>query len=157
MDAKVSWSTGMSFTGSANTGFNVPLGADPSVGGANDGFRPLELMAVSLAGCTAMDVVSILSKKQQQVAEFEVRVHADQRSDHPHVFTGAVITYLVSGKNVEEAALLRAIELSATRYCPAQAMLSSVFPIKMEYEIFDGEGETRKSTAKGEWTPKQTG
>ena len=154
MDAKVIWSNGMSFTGTANTGFNVPLGADPSVGGANDGFRPLELMAVSLAGCTAMDVISILRKKQQQVTEFEVRVHADQRSDHPHVFIGAVITYLVSGKELDEAALVRAIELSATRYCPAQAMLSSVFPIKMEYEVFEGEGEAKKSTFKGTWTPK---
>lgn len=154
MDAKVIWSKGMSFSGTASTGFNVPLGADPSVGGENDGFRPLELMAVSLAGCTAMDVISILRKKQQQVAEFEVRVHADQRSDHPHVFTGAVITYLVSGSNLDEAALLRAIELSATRYCPAQAMLSSVFPIKMEYEILEGQGESRKVTAKGEWSPK---
>lgn len=154
MDAKVIWSKGMSFSGTAGTGFNVPLGADPSVGGENDGFRALELMAVSLAGCTAMDVISILRKKQQQVAEFEVRVHADQRSDHPHVFTGAVITYLVSGTNLDEAALLRAIELSATRYCPAQAMLSSVFPIKMEYEIFEGKGESKKETAKGEWSPK---
>jgi putative redox protein len=154
MDAKVIWSKGMSFSGTAGTGFNVPLGADPSVGGENDGFRALELMAVSLAGCTAMDVISILRKKKQQVAEFEVRVHADQRSDHPHVFTGAVITYLVSGTNLDEAALLRAIELSATRYCPAQAMLSSVFPIKMEYEIFEGQGESRKVTAKGEWSPK---
>jgi putative redox protein len=154
MDAKVKWSSGMSFAGTADTGFNVPLGADSSVGGANDGFRPLELMAVSLAGCTAMDVISILRKKQQQVSEFEVRVHADQRSDHPHVFTGAVITYRVSGTNVDQAALVRAIELSATRYCPAQAMLSSVFPIKMDYEIFEGEGETRKLSAKGGWTPQ---
>lgn len=154
MDAKVIWSNGMSFTGTASTGFNIALGADPSVGGANDGFRPLELMAVSLAGCTAMDVISILRKKQQRVAEFEVRVHADQRSDHPHVFTGAVITYLVSGKGLDEAALVRAIELSATRYCPAQAMLSSVFPIKMEYEVFEGEGEVKKPTFKGTWTPK---
>jgi putative redox protein len=154
MDVKASWSTGMSFTGTANSGFIVPLGADLSVGGANDGFRPLELMAVSLAGCTAMDVISILRKKQQQITEFEVRVHAEQRSDHPHVFTQAVITYLVSGIKVNEAALVRAIELSATRYCPAQAMLSSVFPIKMEYEIFEGEGEARKSTVKGEWASK---
>jgi putative redox protein len=154
MDAKVIWSNDMSFSGTAGTGFKVPLGADPSVGGANDGFRPLELMAVSLAGCTAMDVISILRKKQQKVAEFEVRVHADQRSDHPHVFTGAVITYLVSGKELDESALVRAIELSATRYCPAQAMLSSVFPIKMEYEVFEGEGEAKKSSFKGTWIPK---
>jgi len=154
MDAKVIWSNGMTFTGTADTGFNVPLGADPSVGGANDGFRPLELMAVSLAGCTAMDVISILRKKQQQVAEFEVRVHADQRSDPPHIFTGAVITYLVSGKGLDEAALVRAIELSAVRYCPAQAMLSSVFPIKMEYEVFEGGGDEKKATFKGTWSPE---
>lgn len=154
MDAKVSWSKGMSFTGTANTGFNVPLGADLSVGGENDGFRPLELMAVSLAGCTAMDVISILRKKQQQVTEFEVLVHADQRNDHPHVFTEAVITYLVSGTNLDEAALVRAIELSATRYCPAQTMLAGVFPIKLNYEIFEGEGESKKPMVKGEWAPK---
>ena len=63
MDAKVTWQQGLSFTGSANTGFEVPLGVDPDVGGANDDFRPLELMAVSLAGCTAMDVISLLRKK----------------------------------------------------------------------------------------------
>jgi putative redox protein len=154
MDAKVIWSKGMSFTGTADTGFSIPLGADPSVGGENDGFRPLELMAVSLAGCTAMDVISILRKKQQQVAEFEVHVHADQRSDHPHVFTGAVITYQVSGTNLDEAALVRAIELSATRYCPAQAMLSSVFQITMEYEIFEGVGEAKKTKVKGSWPPR---
>ncbi len=66
MNAKVTWKNGMSFTGSANTGFELPLGADPSVGGANDGFRPLELMAVSLAGCTAMDVISILRKNNRR-------------------------------------------------------------------------------------------
>ena len=155
MDAKVTWSNGMSFSGTADTGFNLALGADPSVGGANDGFRPLELMAISLAGCTAMDVISILRKKQQQVSGFEVRVHADQRSDHPHVFTGAVVTYLVSGKGVEEAALIRAIDLSATRYCPAQTMLSAVFPITLEYEIYEGDGDARKLSVKGNWIPKK--
>ena len=155
MDAKVTWSTGMSFSGTADTGFNLALGADPSVGGVNDGFRPLELMAISLAGCTAMDVISILQKKKQQISSFEVRVHADQRGDHPHVFTGAVITYLVSGKDVEEAALVRAIELSTTRYCPAQTMLSAAFPISLEYEIYEGEGEAKKLSVKGNWIPEK--
>jgi putative redox protein len=155
MDAKVIWSNDLTFTGTANTGFIVPLGADPSVGGADDGFRPLELMAVSLAGCTGMDVISILRKKQQHVTAFEVLVHADQRSDHPHVFTQAVITYRVTGHNVEESSLTRAIELSATRYCPAQAMLAKVFPIKMEYEIFEDEGDLKESVKKGIWTPKE--
>lgn len=137
MDAKVTWKNGMTFTGSADTGFEVPLGAHPDVGGANDGFRPLELMAVSLAGCTAMDVISIVRKKKQEVAAFEVKVHADQQGEHPHVFTSIVIEYHFSGNNIDEAAVLRAIELSATKYCPAQAMLGKVVPMEMKYFIRD--------------------
>lgn len=154
MDAKVTWSNGLSFSGTANTGFTVPLGADPSVGGANDGFRPLELMAVSLAGCTAMDVISILSKKRQDVTAFEVQVHADQFDGHPHVFTRAVITYVVAGHAVDEAAVVRAIELSSTRYCPAQAMLAGVFPMTLVYEIYEDKGDGVKELVKrGEWKP----
>lgn len=154
MDAKVTWSQGMSFTGSADTGFNVPLGAHPSVGGANDGFRPLELMAVSLAGCTAMDVISIIQKKKQDVTAFEVQVHAEQQSEHPHVFTRAVITYLVTGHNVDEAALLRAIELSATKYCPAQSMLAKAFPMELVYEIYEGKDGAKELVKQGKWESK---
>ncbi len=76
-------------------------------GGANDGFRPLELMAVSLAGCTAMDVISILKKKQQAVTAFEVKVQADQAEEFPKVFTRALITYLVTGHSLDETAVRR--------------------------------------------------
>jgi putative redox protein len=154
MDAKVTWKEGLSFSGSAETGFVVPLGADPSVGGANDGFRPLELMAVSLAGCTAMDVISILRKKQQDVTGFEVRVQAEQAGEHPHVFTRAVITYDVRGHGVDEAAVLRAIELTATKYCPAQAMLSRAFPMDLVYEISEQEADGSLRPVKtGRFTP----
>jgi putative redox protein len=151
MDAKVTWKEGMSFTGTANTGFSAPLGADPSVGGANDGFRPLELMAISLAGCTAMDVISIVRKKQQQVTDFEVKVHADQRGEHPHVFTHVVIEYHFHGTNIDEAAVLRAIELSATKYCPAQSMLAQVTPMQLKYFIFNAASKTL--VKEGEWKP----
>lgn len=137
MDAKVSWKDGMTFTGTADTGFSVPLGAHPDVGGANDGFRPLELMAVSLAGCTAMDVISIVRKKKQDVTTFEVKVHADQQGEHPHVFTHIVIEYHFSGNNIDEAAVVRAIELSSVKYCPAQSMLGKVVPMEMKYFIRD--------------------
>jgi len=152
MRAQVTWKNGLSFEASADTGFTLPLGADSSVGGANDGFRPLELMAVSLAGCTAMDVISILRKKQQQVTGFEVKVHADQQGEHPHVFTQAVIEYHLRGQALEEAALRRAIELSALKYCPAQAMLSRVFPISLQYFIYDLQGAL---LLQGEWQPPQ--
>lgn len=149
MEAKVTWSNGMTFTGTANTGFSVPLGADPSVGGANDGFRPLELMAVSLAGCTAMDVISILQKKKQAVSAFEVQVDAEQFNGHPHVFTKAVIKYIVRGQGIDEAAVVRAIELSATKYCPAQAMLAKVFAMDLIYEIYEDESLVKR----GAWAP----
>ena len=156
MDAKVTWSQGMSFTGTADTGFKLPLGADMDVGGANDGFRPLELMAVSLVGCTAMDVISILRKKQQAVTGFEVQVQARQAESHPHVFQHAKIVYLVSGHAVDEAAVLRAIELSALKYCPAQAMLSKVFPMDLVYEIYEDKANGEKELVKqGQWLPPQ--
>jgi len=156
MDASVTWSKGLTFNGTANTGFSVPLGASPEVGGANDGFRPLELMAVSLAGCTAMDVISILQKKRQQVTAFDVKVHAEQAGEHPHVFTDIVIEYEITGHEVDEAAVLRAVELSAVRYCPAQNMLDKVVPIKLNYTIFEGDSVEHRNTVKsGEYLPGQ--
>ncbi|MGB8981947.1 MAG: OsmC family protein, partial [Anaerolineales bacterium] len=105
-----------------------------------------------LAGCTAMEVVSILQKTRQQVTQFEVRVEAPRSEDHPRVFTSALITYLVTGKNVEESSVLRAIELSATKYCPAQFMLAQAFPMDLRYEIYEDEGNgNRRLTSQGIW------
>jgi putative redox protein len=150
MDAKVIWKQRLTFTGTANSGFDVPLGAETRVGGDEDGFRPMELIATGLAGCTAMDVISILQKKRQDVTAFEVRVNAGRAEEHPKVFTSAVIEYIVSGHGVEEAALLRAIELSATRYCPAQAMFEKVFPISLHYQIYEEENGERRLVKSGE-------
>jgi putative redox protein len=150
MDANVTWKQGLTFTGRADSGFSVPLGTDPQLGGANDGFRPLELMAVSLAGCTAMDVISIMRKKQQDVRAFEVQVHTDQAQDFPKVFTHTLITYIMTGHGVDETALRRSIELSATKYCPAQSMLSQVVPMELCYEIYEGESiQERELVKKG--------
>jgi putative redox protein len=157
MDARVNWKKGLSFTGTADTGFELPLGADPEVGGANDGFRPLELMAVSLAGCTAMDVISILSKKQQDVTGFEVHVHADQAEHPPRVFTRAVITYRITGRQVDEAAVRRAIELSAVRYCPAQAMLRKAMLMDLQYEIYAEGSGNAKPVIQGQFLPSPDG
>ena len=155
MEASVTWKGRMSFTGQADSGNPVQLDSDPSVGGDNSGARPMELIAIGLAGCTAMDVISILNKKKQAISSFEVQVHAGRAAEHPKVFTEAEIEYLISGRSVDEAALLRAIELSALRYCPAQAMLSQVMPIRLTYRIFEdpeqgGEPQLVKS---GAWLP----
>jgi putative redox protein len=137
MDAKVIWKEGLSFTATADSGFTVNLGASPSVGGKSDGFRPLELMLISLIGCTAMDVISILRKKWQDITRFEVKGHAEQAADYPRVMTRAVVEYHVTGHQVDEAAVVRSLELSATRYCPAQGMLDQVMPIALQYFIYE--------------------
>ena len=137
--------------GTAGTGFDVPLGAGDAVGGDNDGFRPMELLAVGLAGCTAMDVISILRKKRLDVTDFEVKVNVDREDEHPKVFTGALIEYSVTGHDIDEKAVLRAIELSSTRYCPAQAMFGKLFPITLKYHIYEDQGgEERNLVTSGE-------
>ena len=135
MQASVIWKQKLSFTGTADTGFSLPLGAKPEVGGDNDGFRPMELIALGLAGCTAMDVVSILQKKRQDIRSFEVVVNGERADEHPRVFTQLEIEYRIRGVDVDQAAVERAIELSETKYCPAQAMLGEVVPINIKFTI----------------------
>jgi len=125
----------MSFDGTSDSGFTVPLGTTPEVGGDDDGFRPLELLAVGLAGCTAMDVVSILTKKRQELTGFEVRVHADRQDEHPKVFTHLTIEYVLSGNDLSREAVERAVQLSADKYCPAQAMFAKIVPIDLKITI----------------------
>jgi putative redox protein len=138
VEAKVTWKGKLSFTGTADSGFTVPLGSDPSVGGDNDGFRPMELMAISLAGCTAMDVISILQKKRQEVTAFEVKIHTERADEFPKVFTHILVEYIVTGHSLDPAAVERSIDLSKTKYCPAQAMLSKAVTIGHQYTILEG-------------------
>ena len=112
----------------------------------------MELLALALASCTAMDVLSILVKKKQILTAFEVQVHASRAHEHPKVFTGAVIEYLVSGKAVEEAAVVRSIELSGPR-SPAQAMLSQVMPMQLIYSIYEESSQENALVKSGEFIP----
>jgi putative redox protein len=86
---------------------------------------PVESIVVSLAACSAMDVISIAAKKRQVISRYEVRVEAVQRDEYPQVLVRAEVTHDVEGPAVDEAAIRRAIELSATKYCPVNAMLSA--------------------------------
>lgn len=135
MDAKVVWKQKMSFEGTSDSGFRVPLGTVQALGGDDDGFRPLELLAIGLAGCTAMDVISILTKKKQDVRDFEVKVHAERAEEHPKVFTHLTIEYVVSGQNIDRSAVERSVKLSETKYCPAQAMFKKITPIDLVITI----------------------
>jgi len=152
MKANVTWQNNMVFIGKAASGFPIQMDSDPSYGGTNSGVRPMEMIALGLAGCIAMDVLSILQKKRQQITQFEVRVDAPRSPDYPQVFTSAVITYVVTGKHVDEAAVLRSIELTATKYCPAQIMLEQTFPMDLHYEIYEDEADgTKRLTYQGIW------
>ena len=151
MDATLNWKGRMAFEGAGPSGFQHRIDAESSVGGDNSGSRPMELIALGLAGCTAMDVISILTKKKQEVSDFQINFHGDRAEEHPKVFTQSVIEYKVYGVNIDEAAVVRAIGLSAEKYCPAQAMLEKAFSIKLVYKIYDAasgnlvtEGEYKK-------------
>ncbi len=135
MEAKVTWRENMSFTGWAGSGFEIPIGTSVDSGGADDGMRPMEIVAVALAGCTAMDVISILKKKQQDVTAFEVKVSAELGEAHPRVFTHILVEYIVTGRHLDPVAVNRSVELSVTKYCSVQAMLTKAVPIEHKVTI----------------------
>jgi putative redox protein len=157
MKATVTWKQDMTFIGTADSGFPVQMDAGRSVGGNGSGVRPMELLALGLAGCAAMDVISILRKKRQSITQFNVRVDVSRAEEYPKVFTSAVITYIVAGKSVEETAVLRAMELAMTKYCPAQFMFSQVFPMDLQYEIYEVEEDgDNRLVRQGVWQESQS-
>ncbi len=137
MDASAKLDSNMRFLGTSDTGFEVVMDASQRVGGENGGFRPMELVLVGLCGCTAMDTISILRKKRQSVSGLEVKARAERAEDFPKIFTTIELEYIVEGKNIDPQAVERAIELSAERYCPVQAMLGQVAAMSYTYQIFD--------------------
>jgi putative redox protein len=114
-------------------GHRVVLDADPPEG-QGAAARPKEALLAALAGCTSMDVASILRKKRQAAASYEIAVSGESADEHPRVFTAISVEHRVSGE-VEAEALRRSIELSATRYCPVSAMLSKAVRIEHWYRL----------------------
>lgn len=148
-DAVVTWKQGIQFIGKGRSDLDLPLG-----GGPQD-FSPLELLAMGLAGCTGMDVISILEKKRQVVSSFEIKVHADRSEEEPKPFSRARLEYIVSGQSIQEAAVVRSIELSVGRYCPAYAMFARIIPIDLEYSIYEDHGDGQRTLAvKGNCIPR---
>jgi putative redox protein len=110
-------------------------------GRGDTGPRPAELIPVALAACTAMDVISILRKKRQEVTRYEVRANGVQDDGHPNAFTRIDVVHVVDGPAVDTEALRRAIELSAAKYCSVGATLSSgITEIHHAYLVRDAEG-----------------
>jgi putative redox protein len=129
------WKGGTTFIGT-----NLAQGA-VQMGSLNDvpGISPMELMLVSLAGCTGMDVVSILQKKRQPVQRFEVRVKGKRADDHPRVYTEIEIIYMIWGDGLDPNAVEQAIHLSEEKYCSVSAMIKNTAKINWKYVISPNE------------------
>lgn len=119
-------------------GHRVTLDADPPEGAASAA-RPKEALLAALAGCTSMDVASILRKKRQSASSYDLVVRGESAEEHPRVFTAITVEHRVGGA-VEPEALRRSIELSATRYCPLNAMLSKAVRIEHRYRLVGVDG-----------------
>lgn len=116
----------------------IAMDADPPHGD-DSAPSPKETLLAALAGCTAVDVASILRKKQQRAATYEVAVSGESADEHPKRFVAIAVEHRVSG-DVEAEALRRAIELSATRYCPVSAMLSAGATLTHRYVLSGADG-----------------
>jgi putative redox protein len=112
---------GMQFVAQPSSGHVIAFDDRAS----NEGGSPVETVLASLAACSAMDVISIAAKKRQAIERYEIDASGTQRDEYPQVFTEIDVVHVVRGTGLSEAAIRRAIELSATKYCPVNAMLSA--------------------------------
>jgi putative redox protein len=124
--AQVTWTQGLQFVGHGSlSNAAIVLDGAPESGGAGTGLRPTEALLVSLASCTAMDVISILQKKQQKVTGLCVNVQSVRAEEHPKRFTRIELQFIVRGYDVAPEAVARSIELSQTKYCSVTASLNA--------------------------------
>ena len=146
MTAHVRLETGMRFDAEGGSGHHVTLDAAEHAGGQNAGFRPMEMLLVGLAGCTGMDVISILRKKRQLITAYEVHVEGIRAEEDPKVFVEITVEYIITGHHIQPEAVARAIQLSAERYCGASAMLGKVARLTHTFRIVEA-AETQAITA----------
>jgi putative redox protein len=126
---------GMQFVATPSSGHVIAFDERSS----NQGGSPVETVLTALAACTAMDVISIAGKKRQAIESYEIEASATQRDEYPQVFTEIDVVHVVHGSRLSEAAIRRAIELSATKYCPVSAMISAgATVVNHRYRITSG-------------------
>ena len=128
---------GISFAAKGETNHWVTMDGSEEFGGHNAGTRPMEMVLLSLAGCTAADVVSILQKRRTNLHDLEVTVNSERADKHPKVYTKIHLHYIFHGKNLNPKDLEMAINLSQNKYCSVTAMLSKTAEITHDYEIVD--------------------
>lgn len=138
MHAEIHWHDKVHFTASAGSGHTVAIDGPPDAGGENRGFRPMELVLVGLGGCSSFDVVNILTKARQNVVDCVTLLDAERAADVPHVFTRIHLHFRITGRDLDERKVARAVELSAEKYCSASIMLRrGGVEITHDYEVID--------------------
>jgi putative redox protein len=126
------WKQDMAFEADVN-GFKIMLDAEPTVGGMNSGPRPKPLLLVALAGCTGMDVISILKKMKVEPAFFNISVEGELTEEHPKYYNKIHIIYELKGENIEREKVEKAVNLSRDKYCGVNALLQ--FGAEISHEI----------------------
>jgi len=133
--ARIKWVEGVSFVAETGSGHAVLIDGAPEAGGRNLGARPMELVLAGAAACTAFDVVWILRKARQPVADCVVEAEAERAAEDPKVFTRIHLKYRVAGMGLNRAQVERAVKLSKEKYCSATLMLAKTAEITFEIAL----------------------
>ncbi len=145
-NVEVKFVDGMTFIGRGDSNHWVIMDAAETVGGTNAGTRPMELLLISLGGCTGMDVVSILKKKRVKFDKFEMKITGVRAEEHPKVYTKVDIEYVIYGNKINPKDVENAIELSQAKYCSVSAILKkSGAEVNYTYKIIQPEAEVTKN------------
>jgi len=123
MKATITWLEDAMFEGESGSGHKVIMDGPENAGGKNHGLRPMEMLLMGMATCSAFDVVNILKKSRQQVEDCVTEADAVRVDAVPAVFESIHLLFKVRGKNLDPARVKRAVELSAEKYCSASIML----------------------------------
>lgn len=137
LEIKVSWAGEAAFVGESGSGHKVVMDGPPEGGGRDLGPRPMEMLLLGTGACSSYDVISILKKSRQNVTACSVDVSAERAETEPKVFTRIHIHFNVSGVELKEKQVERAVSLSAEKYCSASIMLGASAEVTHDYEIID--------------------
>jgi len=133
VSSKDTWFGGKQFVGTDSSKHSVVISSQDEDNGT--GMRPLDMLLVSLAGCTAMGVVSILQTKRQDVRDFEINISGEQDEDPPRAFNHIHIEYVAKGRGIKEKALTDAIELSLDKYCSVSGTIKGKVRVSTSHRI----------------------
>ncbi len=135
MKTRVKWLDNMSFVGESGSGHSIVMDGPPEFGGRNLGVRPMEMLLLGLGGCASFDVVSMLKKSKQDLVNCEVEISAERADEEPKVFTKIHLHFVISGNDLSDKRVARAIELSVEKYCSASIMLGKTATVTHDYEL----------------------